>query len=59
MRTYQNTASAILLRYDILYSGHKGNAVVGSELSSWNLYYEYSARSSSSDVWQGGYIFLP
>jgi tRNA A58 N-methylase Trm61 len=30
MRIYQNTASAILHRYDILYGGHKSDAGVGS-----------------------------
>jgi hypothetical protein len=30
MRTYQDTAFTILDRYDILYSGHKSDAGVGS-----------------------------
>jgi hypothetical protein len=31
MRTYQNTAFAVIDRYDIFHVGHKSDAVVGSE----------------------------
>jgi len=50
MRTYQNTAVAVLDRYDTFYGGHTSDAGVGSERR--RRFFDWHGFRSSRTLWE-------